>query len=98
VGAGTNALAEGGDSIAQSVVIAPAQDADDRAAPPARNESWGALITAACKAQSANPDMRIVRLWHPDAPVSLWHGPFGGAPVEHGPAAYQMSDGTIHQI
>lgn len=39
---------------------------------------------------------QVVRLWHPDAEGSLFHLKNGvNAEVFTGPAAYQVSDGTI---
>jgi hypothetical protein len=35
---------------------------------------------------------RVVRVWHPAGPA-VWHGTYGGAPVEHGDPAYRFSDG-----
>jgi hypothetical protein len=36
-----------------------------------------------------------VKLCHPDAKQDVWMGAYGSAPVEVGPAAYQLSDGEI---
>jgi hypothetical protein len=34
-------------------------------------------------------------VWHPDAPVALWHGEHGSAPVETGDVSYQWNNGEI---
>lgn len=50
------------------------------------------------KAQSDNFEKRIVRVWHMDATVEMYFGPFGNAPIERGEPAYQFNTGEIIAI
>jgi hypothetical protein len=58
---------------------------------------WIRLNAAALDAESlkGRSGRRIVKLCHPDAKQDVWMGAYGSAPVEVGPAAYQLSDGEI---
>ncbi len=57
---------------------------------------WDALDTALLDAEIVGgPAFRICRVWHPDPLRKVWHGLYGGAPTEVGPAAYQTNEGVI---
>jgi hypothetical protein len=53
---------------------------------------WDQLVTVLNAAESNTA--RICRVWHPHGPHA-WNGIYGGAPVESGPPAYQLNDGTV---
>lgn len=38
---------------------------------------------------------RVVRVFCEGTAPELWHGAFGSAPVESGPAGFQLSDGEV---
>lgn len=59
------------------------------------HEGWRDFSLRLVAAEKAHPHRRIVRVWHPDAPVALWHGPHSSAPVEAGDVSYQWNNGEI---
>jgi hypothetical protein len=76
VGAGTNTLAAPESGTAAGVVAL----------------KWEDLMSILDKAESDNPRLRIVRVWHPKGP-DIWQGVYGNAIVEPGAPAYQFSSG-----